>query len=69
MASLGEPWFAVIILVQIELLLKAVDHLRRAGASGISVDVPEFIFGAESRSFARALHELAHPTDAKAVSR
>ena len=46
-APLAETWFAVTVLVHKDLLQKAIDHLRRTGASGISVLTPEYLFEAE----------------------
>jgi ATP phosphoribosyltransferase len=57
-APLGDPWFAVTILVHQDLLQKAVDHLRRSGASGISVHTPEYLFEAESWSYRAAMRAL-----------
>jgi ATP phosphoribosyltransferase len=59
-APLAESWFAVTIQVQQDLLQRAIDHLRRAGAAGISVHTPDYLFEAESWSFKAALHALEH---------
>jgi ATP phosphoribosyltransferase len=59
-AQSAETWFAVTILVHKDLVLKAVDHLRRSGASGISVHPFDYMFEAESWSFKAALHALEH---------
>ena len=54
----GEMWFAVTILVRAEHLLAAVDHLRRAGATGLFVQTPDYIFEAECWAFRAATHAL-----------
>lgn len=53
-----EHWFAVTVIVPEGLLLEAVEHLRRCGASGISVQTPEYLFEAESWQFKAALRQL-----------
>jgi ATP phosphoribosyltransferase len=57
-APLAQSWWAVTVIVRADLLLKAVDHLRRAGASGISVQTPDYLFEAESWHYKAALHHL-----------
>lgn len=57
-ASLGERWFAVTVIVPADLLLKAVDHLRHIGGSGISVQTPEYLFEAESWHYRAVLRQL-----------
>lgn len=54
----GLDWHAVTVVVESALLLRAVDHLRRSGASGITVVRPDYVFGAQSEAFARLLGEL-----------
>jgi ATP phosphoribosyltransferase len=56
--ALSERWFAVTVLVHKQVLQKAIDHLRRAGASGISVHRPEYLFEAESWAYRAAMHAL-----------
>jgi ATP phosphoribosyltransferase len=46
-----ERWFAVSIIVPEERLLAAVDHLRRAGSSGITVGTPDYMFETRSSAF------------------
>jgi ATP phosphoribosyltransferase len=46
-------WFAVSIIVSDRHMLDAVDHLRRAGSTGITVSTPDYMFAAESDAFAR----------------
>ncbi|HET9015944.1 MAG TPA: ATP phosphoribosyltransferase [Thermomicrobiaceae bacterium] len=48
-----QRWFGVTIIVPIDRLLPAVDHLRRAHASGITVTSPDYVFDARSQAFDR----------------
>ncbi len=69
-APLGADWYAVTVVVESPLLLSAVDHLRASGASGITVVRPDYVFGAQSESYERLLHELglhAAPTHVHGV--
>ena len=69
-APLGADWYAVTVVVASPLLLRAVDHLRASGASGITVVRPDYVFGGQSESYERLLHELglsAAPTSASGV--
>jgi ATP phosphoribosyltransferase len=50
-----EPWFAVSVIVPADRLLAAVDHLRAAGSSGITVGTPDYMFDHESAAFRRLL--------------
>lgn len=54
----GERWFGVTIIVRAELVLPAVDHLRRAGSKGISVSSPDYMFDACSPAYERLLSAL-----------
>jgi ATP phosphoribosyltransferase len=54
----GLDWYAVTVVVESALLLRAVDHLRQSGASGITVVRPDYVFGAQSDAYARLLAEL-----------
>jgi ATP phosphoribosyltransferase len=55
---LDGRWFSVSIIIPADKLLEAVDHLRRAGSSGITVGTPDYMFANESRAFARLREEL-----------
>ena len=55
---LSGQWFSVSIIIPAGKLLEAVDHLRRAGSSGITVGTPDYMFANESRAFARLRQEL-----------
>jgi ATP phosphoribosyltransferase len=45
-------WYSVSIIVPSERMLPAVDHLRRAGSSGITVSAPDYMFETESTAYA-----------------
>jgi len=49
----GASWWAVSVIVPERDMLAAVDHLRRAGSTGITVSTPDYMFGVESEAFAR----------------
>ncbi len=55
---LGLDWYAVTVVVESPLLLRAVDHLRASGASGITVMRPDYVFGGQSESYEKLLVEL-----------
>lgn len=46
-------WFSVSVIVPEERMLAAVDHLRRAGSTGITVSSPDYMFANQSVAFAR----------------
>lgn len=48
----GPCWFSVSVIVPAGRLLAAVDHLRAAGSSGITVSAPDYMFETESSAFA-----------------
>jgi ATP phosphoribosyltransferase len=51
-AAGGACWFSVSIIVPAERMLAAIDHLRAAGSSGITVSAPDYMFESESVAFA-----------------
>lgn len=53
-----ECWYAVNLIVESSLLLRAVEHLRRSGASGITVVRPDYVFEQHSTAYLKLLHEL-----------
>lgn len=60
----GEPearWWAVTIIVPADRLLSAVDHLRRGGSSGITVQSPDYVFDHCSAAFASLQRALEQP--------
>ncbi|MGN6675865.1 MAG: ATP phosphoribosyltransferase [Thermomicrobiales bacterium] len=56
--NVGLAWFAVNLIVEAPLLLRAVDHLRRAGANGITVVRPDYVFDGRSAAYEQLLREL-----------
>lgn len=46
-------WFSVSVIVPEDRMLAAVDHLRQAGSTGITVSSPDYMFANQSESFAR----------------
>jgi ATP phosphoribosyltransferase len=53
-----DGWFAATVVVQSTLLLRAVDALRRAGASEVSVAPLRYMFQKECWSFEALLRQL-----------
>ena len=45
-------WYSVSIIVAEAHMLAAVDHLREAGSTGITVSTPEYMFANQSSAFA-----------------
>jgi ATP phosphoribosyltransferase len=54
-------WYEVSIIVPADLLMQAVDHLRLAGSTGITVTVPEYVFDSRSHAFERLCRTLEEP--------
>jgi len=54
----AEPLFSVSVIVPAERMMAAVDHLRLAGSSGITVSTPDYIFDTESDAFACLKHAV-----------
>ncbi len=52
-SATDKRWFAVSVIVYEGHMLDAVDHLRRVGSTGITVSTPDYMFAAESQSFAK----------------
>ncbi len=53
-----EGWFAATVVVQSNLLLRAVDALRRAGASEVTVGPLRYVFESKSWSFEALRRQL-----------
>jgi ATP phosphoribosyltransferase len=49
----GRCWFSVSVIVPAQRMLAAVDHLRVAGSSGITVARPDYMFDTQSNAFAK----------------
>lgn len=56
--ALETGWYAVSIVVEEQLLLPAVDHLRRAGSGGITVGAPDYVFESVSSAYVALLDAL-----------
>ncbi len=54
----AEGWYAVTLAVESRLLLRAIDHLRRSGASSITVVRPDYVSEAHSSAYTTLLSEL-----------
>jgi ATP phosphoribosyltransferase len=54
----ASRWFEVRIIVPSEYLLAAIDHLRSAGSSGITVTSPGYVFDGCSPAFERLKEAL-----------
>ncbi len=49
----GAGWYAVTVIVQKDSLKNAVNHLRRAGATSVSVSHPNYVFNSVCEAHAR----------------
>lgn len=59
-----EGWYAATVVVQSKLLLEAVEALRRAGATNVSVQQLRYMFQEKCWSFEALRHKLAErPAD------
>lgn len=56
--SRQDDWFAVTIVVEQKMLLPAVNHLRNAGGTDMTVVSPDYVFGAESQNYQVFLDRL-----------
>jgi ATP phosphoribosyltransferase len=54
----GQAWYAVNVVVPQEELMPAVDHLRRIGASTVTVTPVQYAFHAQSDTYMRLLKRL-----------
>jgi ATP phosphoribosyltransferase len=59
--ALETGWYAVSIVVEENLLLPAIDHLRRTGSGGITVGAPDYVFEPVSQSYTAMLDALGLP--------
>lgn len=50
-----DGWYSISVVIPEDRMLAAVDHLRSAGSSGITVQTPDYIFGNQSMAFERLL--------------
>ena len=54
----GTAWYAVTMVVQRAKVMKAVDHLRSIGGTGVTVSPTTYVFEAECRAYQRLLRAL-----------
>ncbi|MCX2726246.1 ATP phosphoribosyltransferase [Thermomicrobium sp. 4228-Ro] len=54
-------WYEVTIIVPAHLLMQAVDHLRLAGSTGITVTSPDYVFDSRSHAYERLRRALEEP--------
>ncbi|MSQ26680.1 MAG: ATP phosphoribosyltransferase [Dehalococcoidia bacterium] len=54
----GMEWYATTVVVRKDKLLRAVEHLRGVGGSGLTVSSPNYVFGAASEAYQRLLGAL-----------
>lgn len=59
-------WYTVSVIVADDLLLSAVDHLRRAGGGGITVSPLQYVFESQSHAYAAMLDALGLPGESYA---
>jgi ATP phosphoribosyltransferase len=55
----AENWYAITIVVRQEHFMEAVQHLRRAGGTDITVFPPTYIFGTSSQKVEELMERLA----------
>ncbi|NES73375.1 MAG: ATP phosphoribosyltransferase, partial [Okeania sp. SIO2D1] len=53
-----NDWYAVTIVVKQEMLLSAINHLRKVGGTDITVSSPNYIFGSKSQTYEAFLEKL-----------
>ncbi|MBE9126139.1 ATP phosphoribosyltransferase [Coleofasciculus sp. LEGE 07092] len=54
----GDDWFAVTVVVEQKMLLPAVNHLRNAGGTDMTVLSPDYVFGSQSQNYQLFLERL-----------
>lgn len=54
----GVDWYAVTIVVEQKMLLPAINHLRKAGGTDMTVLSPDYVFGSESGNYQQFLEKL-----------
>ena len=53
-----KDWYAVTIVVEQNMLLAAVNHLRKAGGSDMTITSPDYVFGSQSQNYQVFLERL-----------
>ncbi|HBL13124.1 MAG TPA: ATP phosphoribosyltransferase [Cyanobacteria bacterium UBA11162] len=54
----GDDWYAVTIVVEQKMLLPAINHLRNAGGTDMTVLSPDYVFGSESWNYQQFFDKL-----------
>ena len=49
----GEGWYSVTVIIEKDRLLPAVERLRQAGGSSVTVSQPNYVFGSECQAHSR----------------
>lgn len=57
----SEQWFAVSLIIRRSRVHAAVDHLRAAGAAGVTVQKTDYMFGPTSSAFDRLKINIDNP--------
>jgi ATP phosphoribosyltransferase len=57
----NEGWYAVTVVVRKDLLLRTVEHLRKAGGSDVTVSLLAYVFEAKSWSYQALLEKIRKP--------
>ncbi|NEP41061.1 MAG: ATP phosphoribosyltransferase [Okeania sp. SIO2H7] len=53
-----NDWYAATIVVKQEMLLPAINHLRKVGGTDITVSSPNYVFGSKSQTYEAFLKKL-----------
>ncbi|MDJ0554983.1 MAG: ATP phosphoribosyltransferase [Microcoleaceae cyanobacterium MO_207.B10] len=53
-----NDWYAATIVIQQNMLLPAINHLRNFGGTGMTVSAPNYVFGSKSRIYEAFLEKL-----------
>lgn len=54
----GDDWYAVTIVVKQEMLLSAIEHLRKVGGQDMTVFSPNYVFGSKSSIYEAFLEKI-----------
>ncbi|MGB3508644.1 MAG: ATP phosphoribosyltransferase [Microcoleaceae cyanobacterium] len=54
----GNDWYAATIVIEQNMLLSAINHLRNVGGTGMTVSSPNYVFGSKSRIYEAFLEKL-----------
>ncbi len=53
-----NDWYAVTIVVKRNMLLPAINHLRKVGGTDLTVSTPNYVFGSKSQIYEEFLSKL-----------